>query len=171
MTKFRLKMTMLFMLLIGLSVLATGILTGHYYRDNLQSELRSQMTRELKVLAAAAPWPNLSDEGAQSAYLQMEAERFKQIADMRVTYVRTDGIVVGDSEQNQSQLGNIGDRIEVKDALLTGTGTSIGKSDTLHENVIYVANAMKMNGEVSGVIRLSMNLATSTVVFITCGWP
>ncbi|WEK53230.1 MAG: ATP-binding protein [Candidatus Cohnella colombiensis] len=161
MTKFRWKLTALFMLLIGLSVLAAGLLMGSSYQKNHQSELREHMIRELHVLDAAVPWPTEHSVEQQSAILQGEAERFRDIAGMRITYIDKDGQVLGDSDHVPSTMDNHLNRYEVKTALQSGTGSSIRNSDTLKQNMLYVA--MKVEDKSShatvGIIRLAMSLS------------
>lgn len=161
MTKFRWKLTALFMLLIGLSVLAAGILTGNSYTKNHQSALKEHMLRELRVLDATAPWPIGSNPSEQGDILQRQALKFKEIAGMRVTYIRSDGTVLGDSDHIPVTMDNHLSRKEVQKAIAEGTGSSIRYSDTLHENMLYVAIAtsVKEDGEPAGVIRLAMSLS------------
>ncbi|MDI4644591.1 two-component system histidine kinase PnpS [Cohnella hashimotonis] len=161
MSKFRLKLTALFMLLIGLSVLTAGIFTGQFYKHNHLEALGSHMETQLRVLSAAAPWPKGESREAQTAYLQAQAVRFKELADMRVTYIATDGEVVGDSDHEPGTMDNHAGREEVREALADGMGRSIRHSDTLNENMLYVAYAVKdgATGEALGVIRLAMSLS------------
>jgi len=161
MTKFRLKLTALFMLLIGLSVLAAGILMGNSYQKNHQAALRDNMIRELRVLNAAAPWPSEGGPSEQSAYLQQQTERFKALAGMRITYIGLDGRVLGDSEHAPATMDNHLEREEVREALTEGTGSSIRHSDTLDQNMLYVAIAVKPEGGTAntGIIRLAMSLS------------
>ncbi|MFC5405438.1 two-component system histidine kinase PnpS [Cohnella soli] len=160
MTKFRLKLTTLFVLLIGFSVLAAGLLMGNSYQRNHQNALRDHMIRELHVLNAATPWPEDGDVAEQSAYLEQEAKRFKEIAGMRVTYIDLNGKVMGDSDHEPATMDNHLSREEIREALEGGTGTSVRYSDTLRENMMYVA--LKVGGEnggpAKGIIRLSMSL-------------
>lgn len=160
MTKFRWKLTALFMILIGFSVLAAGLLMGNTYQQNHQDALRNHMIRELHVLNEAAPWPDMADQAEQGEYLQQQAKRFKEIAGMRVTYIRLDGKVMGDSDHDPSTMNNHIDREEVREALASGTGSSVRKSDTLQQNMIYVALAIqeKEGTEGRGIIRLAMSL-------------
>ncbi|MFC3798589.1 two-component system histidine kinase PnpS [Cohnella sp. GCM10012308] len=161
MSKFRLKLTALFMLLIGLSVLAAGIFTGQFYKHNHLEALGSHMETQLRVLSAAAPWPKEASKEAQTEYLQAQAVRFKELADMRVTYIATNGEVVGDSDHEPGTMDNHAGREEVREALADGMGRSIRHSDTLNENMLYVAYAVKdaATGEALGVIRLAMSLS------------
>jgi two-component system phosphate regulon sensor histidine kinase PhoR len=160
MTKFRLKLTSLFIILIGLSVLAAGLLMGKSYQRNQQAALRDNMIRELHVLNAAAPWPVTGSEAVQSDYLQVQANRFKEIAGLRVTYIRLDGKVLGDSDHDPATMDNHLGRAEVQEAMNFGTGSSVRYSDTLQENMLYVA--ITVNGEKGndklGIIRLAMSL-------------
>jgi two-component system phosphate regulon sensor histidine kinase PhoR len=160
MTKFRLKLTVLFMLLIGFSVLAAGLLTGNSYQKNNQAALRDHMIRELRVLNAAAPWPVALEQAEQSNYLQLQAQRFKEIAGMHVTYIQLDGKVMGDSDNDPKAMDNHLGRQEVKEALITGTGSSIRHSDTDKQNMMYVAITVTedQSTEVQGIIRLAMSL-------------
>ncbi|WP_090111020.1 two-component system histidine kinase PnpS [Cohnella sp. OV330] len=161
MSKFRLKLTALFMLLIGLSVLAAGIFTGQFYKHNHLEALGSHMETQLRVLSAAAPWPKGESKTAQTEYLEAQAIRFKELADMRVTYIAVDGEVVGDSDHAPGTMDNHAGREEVREALESGMGRSIRHSDTLDENMLYVAYAAKdgETGETLGVIRLAMSLS------------
>ncbi len=160
MTKFRLKLTMLFVLLIGSSVLAAGLLMGNSYQKNHQAALRDHMIRELHVLNAAVPWPDKLNEAEASEYLQQQAQRFKEIAEMRITYIRLDGTVIGDSDHDPLTMNRHLDREEVREALASGTGSSVRYSDTLKERMMYVA--IKVSGTEgesdSGIVRLAMSL-------------
>jgi len=160
-SKFRLKLTALFMLLIGLSVLAAGIFTGQFYRHNHLEALGSHMETQLRVLSAAAPWPEGQSAAEQSEYLQKQAVRFKELADMRVTYIAPDGTVLGDSDHAPNTMDNHAGREEVKEALASGLGKSIRHSDTLDENMLYVAYAVTdgKSAKPLGVIRLAMSLS------------
>ncbi|MFC4596912.1 two-component system histidine kinase PnpS [Cohnella hongkongensis] len=162
MTKFRIKLTVLFVLLIGSSVLAAGLLMGNSYQKNNQAALRDHMIRELHVLNAAVPWPDPAEHNADqtSEYLQHQAQRFKEIAEMRITYIRTDGEVLGDSDHDPSTMNNHLDREEVREALASGTGSSVRYSDTLSERMMYVAIRVDASGSggATGIVRLAMSL-------------
>jgi len=158
MTKFRLKLTVLFVLLIGFSVLAAGLLMGNSYQKNHQAALRDHMIRELHVLNAAVPWPSDANGAGTSDFLQEQAKRFKDIAEMRITYIRQDGKVMGDSDHDPGTMDNHLDRKEVQEALSAGTGSSIRYSDTLGERMMYVAIKANDEGNTPGVVRLAMSL-------------
>lgn len=158
MHKFRFKLTALFMLVIGLTVLAAGILMGRSYQVNHQNTLKSHMIAEIRVLIAAAPWPTGKTEAEQAAYLESQAKRFKELADMRVTYIRPDGVVLGDSDHDPATMENHSNRREVKEALASGVGSSIRRSATLGESMLYVAMPVQEGGQTVGIVRLAVSL-------------
>lgn len=57
----------------------------------------------------------------------------------RITVIDSDGVVLGDSVADPSEMENHGTRPEIKVAYLDGTGSSVRYSDTLMRNMVYVA--------------------------------
>jgi two-component system phosphate regulon sensor histidine kinase PhoR len=79
----------------------------------------------------------------------------------RITVVRSDGTVVGDSEVPQDALGrleNHASREEIAQAMSGNGGTSTRLSRTLGERMMYVAVPFKSGGRVVGVARAAMPL-------------
>jgi two-component system phosphate regulon sensor histidine kinase PhoR len=159
MNKFRMKMTLLFMLFVGLSVLAAGLLSGYLYRQNHHASIREAMIRELKLIDAMTDWPREQDPRTLSFVLHQRAEAFKQAAGMRVTYILPDGTVAGESDREESSMDNHLGREEIRKALAEGIGSSIRKSETLNEDMMYTALAVEEEGQLRGFIRLSMSLS------------
>ncbi|TJY39715.1 cell wall metabolism sensor histidine kinase WalK [Cohnella pontilimi] len=158
MTKFRRRLTVQFMLLVVLSLLAAGLLTADSYRRTHQTELKDHMIRELQLINATSPWPDTSDPAALKEQLQAEALRYKKIAGMRVTFIAADGTVLGDSDHEPGTMDNHLSRTEVREALASGIGSSLRHSDTLEQNMLYVATTVKMDGKAVGFVRLAMSL-------------
>jgi two-component system phosphate regulon sensor histidine kinase PhoR len=73
----------------------------------------------------------------------------------RITFIREDGIVIGDSETDSVSMENHSDRSEVMDALRLGTGSSERSSATL--GVLYAYHA-RYFAESRLVIRLALPL-------------
>jgi two-component system, OmpR family, phosphate regulon sensor histidine kinase PhoR len=98
----------------------------------------------------------------------------------RVTIIRADGVVLGDSDVALADLGrmdNHSTRPEVEQALATGEGVSEHMSATLHRPLIYAAVPFLRDGAVAGVVRVSASLdeidAAKTdvrrIVWLGCG--
>ncbi|THF72539.1 two-component system histidine kinase PnpS [Cohnella fermenti] len=158
MHKFRFKLTALFMLLIGLTVIAAGILMSTSYKKNHMSSLKDHMLSEIRVLNEAVPWPEGETDAEQRTDLQEAATHFREIADMRLTYIRADGTVLGDSNHDPATMENHANREEFKEALESGIGSSVRKSPTLDQNMLYVAMRLPSAGEPQGVVRLAVSL-------------
>ncbi len=74
----------------------------------------------------------------------------------RITVIRPDGAVVGDSEEDPLVMDNHGDRPEIRSALRGDTGIAVRYSATLSRDLIYVALPLMARGELGGVIRTSV---------------
>jgi two-component system phosphate regulon sensor histidine kinase PhoR len=158
MTKFRLKLSLLFMLLVGLAVLAAGWLSGSSFQATYKKSLREHMIRELQLIDATTPWPAGLDAASLRRELHRRALQFEQIAGMRVTYIGADGTVLGDSVHDESSMDNHRDREEIRAAMQEGFGSSVRKSRTLGERHMYVAMMVRQDERPIGFIRVSMSL-------------
>ncbi|MCW8129882.1 MAG: PAS domain-containing protein [Planctomycetota bacterium] len=76
----------------------------------------------------------------------------------RLTLIRADGVVLGDSEESPSRMENHADRPEIKDAMQGRTGTSVRLSPTLHVDMLYVAIPLQDLGKIVGVLRVAIPL-------------
>ncbi len=80
--------------------------------------------------------------------------RGKEVA-ARITVVLADGTVVADSEENPRSMENHRTRTEVAQALEGGMGRFIRRSETLQQDMLYVALPVKGDDTVVGALRLS----------------
>jgi two-component system phosphate regulon sensor histidine kinase PhoR len=88
--------------------------------------------------------------------------RISEIAgplNVRVTLVDAAGRVTADSDADRTKMDNHLSRPEILQALKEGSGKASRYSDTLRENMLYVALARKDGGQVTGYIRLARSLA------------
>lgn len=91
------------------------------------------------------------------------ADSLGRYAGERVTVIRRDGVVVGDSEVETAlvpQVENHASRPEVADALAGGRGSITRWSDTLHERMMYVAVPFRREGAIAGVVRTAVPLTS-----------
>lgn len=85
-------------------------------------------------------------------------KELEPIINTRITIVRPDGEVIGDSEENPEKMENHKDRPEIKEALNNQMGRSLRFSKTVSENMLYIAIPINKNGEIIGIIRTSLFL-------------
>ena len=110
----------------------------------------SQLKDELSLAADAT-------EQLGENYLEnLDSDRY------RLTWVSSDGTVLFDSHADASTMENHADREEIKEALVSGTGSSTRQSSTLTEQTIY--EATRLND--GSVLRISVSRATALVLVL-----
>ncbi|MFC5451939.1 two-component system histidine kinase PnpS [Paenibacillus aestuarii] len=158
MTKFRAKLTLILILLIGCSMLIVGLFMAKVLEDSHIQALEDNMERELKVILATGDWTRNGSDSELMSYYTEQAKRIKASTDSRLTYVRADGRVLGDSDQSPEQMDNHLTRPEIVTAAANGVGYTTRYSDTLKENMLYAAIPVKKGEQITGYIRLAMSL-------------
>jgi len=83
-------------------------------------------------------------------------KHYKKITGARVTLIDSDGKVIGDSDEPSEHMENHADRPEIKEANISGTGSSIRFSHTLNHDQFYFA--LLINDGQKKYLRLSMPL-------------
>jgi two-component system phosphate regulon sensor histidine kinase PhoR len=79
-----------------------------------------------------------------------------KISETRITVILPTGVVIGDSREEPRHMDNHAKRPEIAKALSGETGTSIRRSATLLQRMMYVAIPIFANGEVAVVARTSL---------------
>ena len=110
----------------------------------------SQLKDELNLAADAT-------EQLGESYLEgLDYNRY------RLTWVDADGTVIFDSHADAVAMENHADREEIKEALVSGTGSSTRQSSTLTDQTIY--EATRLND--GSVLRISVSRATALVLVL-----
>jgi len=122
-----------------------------FYVSNLEDHLKVQ-GRLLAELVSVQYEPDI-------APMQPLAERAAKESKTRVTIVSSAGVVLGDSENNPSQLENHRTRPEIRKAIDQGQiGVSRRYSTTLGYDMLYVAVPVSYEGKTMGAVRLAVTL-------------
>ncbi len=147
--------------LIILVLLAMGFL-GFYLinttRNSQINHLKSQLVNEAKLVADIST-SSFADP-TQQGNLDTIAKTISSEISTRITFIATDGTVLGDSDQDPTTMENHSTRPEVVAALATGEGQATRYSATLHENMMYVAVLVKNQGQLLGIARVALPLTT-----------
>ena len=131
--------------LLASLIIITGVL--YQYFGTIQE---SQLRDELGLAAEAV-------QQLGESYLEnLGSDRY------RLTWVNVDGTVVFDSHADAAAMENHADREEIKEALVSGSGSSTRKSVTLMEQTIY--EATRLND--GSVLRISVSRATALVLVL-----
>ena len=126
-------------------IIITGVL--YQYFGTLQE---SQLKDELSLAAEA------TEQLGESYLNNLDSDRY------RLTWVGSDGTVIFDSHADATSMENHAGREEVKEALVSGTGSSTRHSTTLTEQTIY--EATRLND--GSVLRISVSRATALVLVL-----
>jgi len=147
--RWRIATSFAILILSAMLVLA-GYLTERVRQDYLAGQ-REQMVGQARLVAAdaAGTW-------GQPAALEALARRESALLQARVTLIAADGTVLAESEADLGQATNHLDRPEVQRALAGEVGTSVRRSSSLGETMMYVAAPVPGG---LGVARVALPLA------------
>src|SRR5262245_35863224 len=134
------------LLFVGFSYFAQSDLRDLYIRTVGQA-LETQARLLARTIPSAASGPQLD---------QTCRELAKELG-IRITLIAPNGDVLGDSDEASASMENHGTRPEVKDALATGSGSSVGYSSTAGYDMLYRAFPQR-DGSVSRVVRVAIPL-------------
>lgn len=144
--------------MVALSVIAAGLFMLKTFKENHINVLEETLEREMRLIAVQMNWLSDDDETTIEYYTD-QAVMLQNLIESRVTFIKSDGTVIGDSSFDAKQMDNHSHREEVIGALEKGIGKSIRPSETLHKNMLYVAiPATNITNDETYVIRLAMSL-------------
>lgn len=97
---------------------------------------------------------------AENHFEELDAlvKRLGQDISTRITIIDPVGVVVADSEKNPKLMENHKTRPEILQVLEGKIGTSLRFSTTVKEEMLYVALPIELNGNIVGVLRVSLFL-------------
>ncbi|WP_172195499.1 two-component system histidine kinase PnpS [Saccharibacillus qingshengii] len=159
MKPFRSRLTLILLVLVGVSVLAAGLTMAKVFRDSHIHSLEDYMGREIALLEELLKLPDAPQKGEPIAPMfGIEAKRLADLTDSRVTFISKDGRVIGDSQSDAASMDNHLDREEIRTSGPGIPGHSVRYSHTLGRDMLYVAAPIVSSDGFEGYIRLSMSL-------------
>ncbi|MGV7115907.1 two-component system histidine kinase PnpS [Paenibacillus kyungheensis] len=162
MKPFRIRLTLILMILLGVLGLAAALTMGQIFKSSHIATLEDNMVREIRLLETTFDFKATGTDGQPSEnvfqYYSQEAHQIGNLTDSRVTFIEKDGTVIGDSESDPHTMNNHMDREEIRAAAAGGVGSAIRYSATLDKNMLYIAAPVQAGNLFDGYIRLSMSL-------------
>jgi two-component system phosphate regulon sensor histidine kinase PhoR len=155
----RSKLFILSLVLVGISTL----LVFAYARVDLESKSVQTIERDLRTRLnlGALEVKDLMTRDPNFAEWQSIAKALASASGTRVTFIRQDGVVIGDSSVERGELPKLSNhrlRPEVQDALRSGVGMSRRHSSTVENDLLYVATPIGNPGQPFGVMRMALEL-------------
>ena len=128
-----------------------------FYLDHTERELqaRAALVREQVIPAITADTPE---------QLESLVQRLGRASGTRITVIAADrpgaekGTVLADSDSNPTQMENHATRPEFLTALLGRPGQAIRYSETLRQDMMYVAVPVKEDGRLTTIVRTAVPL-------------
>ncbi|WP_114496346.1 two-component system histidine kinase PnpS [Fontibacillus phaseoli] len=157
MKTFRTRLTIILMSLVGISMLAAGLTMAQLFKDSHIRALEENMAREINLLESTFPFISPDGDNAVEFYTA-KARELDNLTDSRITFINLDGTVIGDSEMRPEDMDNHRKREEIQSASGASVGSAIRHSETIGQDMLYVARHVKSDTGFDGYIRLSMSL-------------
>ncbi|WP_199615706.1 two-component system histidine kinase PnpS [Paenibacillus alkalitolerans] len=159
MNKVRNRLTLIFILFIGLSNLAAGIFTVSVLRDSQVRSLEDSLEEQLKLYLATVDWETVFERSVRGEAYGHEAARIARKAGARVTFFDRDGAVLGDSAKGTGPGEEPGQ--VPKEIVLAGSqgfGTDIRASGNDSEKIMYVALPASFGDSGVGFVRFGASM-------------
>ena len=154
----RLKLVLVSLVLVAISVAAAEV----YLTGRLEAQLTERIRADLLVRARlVAQRAMLAETTSAVVSVDAMADALGRSAEARVTLIRPDGTVAGDSDVEAAQLAvveNHSERPEVIAAIAAGEGTSVRYSTTTRQRMMYVAVPVGGSGGGVATARVAMPL-------------
>lgn len=130
-----------------------------YTSNSLEKFFLKQTFAELKVQA------RMLEKQVYPAFHPIRPHEINQICkdvgdavDTRLTIMRIDGTIIGDSDENPENMDNHRDRPEVLEANQGRVGRSIRYSRTMQQRMMYVAMPLKSKNSIIAILRTAIAL-------------
>jgi two-component system phosphate regulon sensor histidine kinase PhoR len=148
----RFRITASYVFLIVLAFAALAVYIPYRTADGFRHAHSDDLASEAQLVANLVR-PML-ESGASRSDLDAVSKQIARGTGTRVTVLRSDGTVVGDSEADPSSLENHAERPEVKQALQSGEGRDSRHSASLDQDLTYVAVRLDLQSGVA-IVRVS----------------
>lgn len=152
----RLRMTVTFLLLIALVMLATGLVLLNMLEKYYLSSAEENLKRTGKLTAEFVL--TYLREDADAVLLSSVAENFSQQINARVLIISPQQMVLGDSLRVGGLLGTKMERAEIEAVFQGKIGQSIQYSHLSNQWVLQVALPVEENGALRGAVFLAASL-------------
>jgi two-component system, OmpR family, phosphate regulon sensor histidine kinase PhoR len=151
----RWRISIPFILLIFIAMLATGWYLSHFIEQYYLNSLEETLTEEANLLADILV-PIVNDPLRPEDQLDVYSKRWAGLLDARVTIVAPDGTVIGESDEDRLSMENHAKRPEIYQAFIENIGTSVRTSVTVHTRMMYIASAIKDGQANLAVVRIAV---------------
>lgn len=144
-----------YLLLICALVLIMGLLAAHRLRATFLDRTTRRLRDDALLVAELIQNEVAAQQGRE---LNAQVRSLRELIHSRITVMGEDGTVLADNEADPAQMGNHRFRPEVAAAITHGEGSSIRRSDTVGEEMLYLARRVRDADGRPYLIRLAVHL-------------
>jgi two-component system phosphate regulon sensor histidine kinase PhoR len=154
-SRFFWKLYASYALLVLATTAVVGSLVHHQMSRSLLTEVATSLRDKTRLIE---PYALRAFDESRPAAIETEIATLGRETGIRITLIRPDGSIVGDSEHDPATMDNHGDRPEVIDAQTRRVGLARRYSHTLQQFMLYAAIAVRRDGQIRGTVRTAMPL-------------
>mgnify|MGYP001048052833 CR=1 FL=1 len=156
-----------FIAIMLVSVLIIGLLSINLVKQNYTTELESRLLTNAGLLVSFLETQRIMPD--EEAFIAI-VEDLSRSENIRVTIVNKTGQVVYDTHADQQIMDSHETRPEIIEAMESGYGKEIRYSSTVAQDMMYVAVPALITGDLTHVIRLSMDLSEIEALTRNIAW-
>ncbi len=150
--RFRSRLFLFYIIAVGMIALILAAYFINFEEKRVLQTLHEQLAVDAKLIAGYFEDHAIFKNPAAIARL---VRKTRDKTNSRITVVANDGKVLGDSNYDFRKMVNHRNRPEIKQAFNGREGFSSRYSETLKENLIYVAYPITIEEKIVGVIRVA----------------
>lgn len=143
-------------LIIVCTTMLIGLIGARQFKKSYLKTLEAGLEKEVQVISSS-----IKDLLVKGHYRQVDSmvTALAQKINTRITVIRSDGYVIGESDHDTKTMEDHSTRTEFIQALQTGCGKKIRWSETTGQDMLYVALAVTDMNKVIAVVRVSTYLS------------
>ena len=153
----RWRITIPYVLLTLVVMTGLGIHLSSVIKQNYLNDLERSLTAQARLLSDVLT-PILMEDTHQEDTIDKLAQQWGKSLESRVTIIASDGVVLGESVDDRTQMDNHLKRPEIQHALANGQGSIIRRSATVGYEMMYVAVPIQTNGVLLGFARVALSI-------------
>lgn len=147
----------LWLILIISVLIFSGMILNDRLEHHFINQLEHDLIKEIRLIRTLLK-DRINSNQRQIKEIDKLVGKYSEQIDARITIIDSDGVVLGDSQEDPTYMDNHLQRPEVQEALKSEVGKSTRYSKTLQMNMKYMALAVKTKGKVTGIVRLALPL-------------
>ncbi len=148
-----------YLLVVAITAIAVTWYASTAIKDFHHERTMAELTAAARLAAEHLTISGALSQPPDTAALDSACKTIGKATGYRITFILPSGRVIGDSSEDPVSMDNHADRREVADALAKGTGVATRYSQTMREDMMYVAARVESAGNNAGVVRVSLSLS------------